>query len=218
MEHALKNMAGEAIGTIELPERVFAVPMNQALVHQVMVGQRANARKGTADTKTRGEVSGGGRKPRPQKHSGRSRQGSIRAPQWRGGGVVFGPHPRSYKHHTPKKMRRHAIRCLLSDKVASGRLTVVDELALQKPSTRGLVEVLQRLGAGPSVLVALESMEPAAHLSARNLERVRVAPANLLNVLDLMNYDHLVMTRAAVERVEALWAQERPRRKLEAPA
>ena len=213
MDYPLKNVAGEQVGTIGLADELFAVPMNPPLVHQVMVAQRANGRKGTADTKTRGEISGGGRKPRPQKHSGRSRQGSTRAPQWKGGGVVWGPHPRSYKQHTPRKMKRQAVRCLLSEKAATGQLTVVDQLSLEQPSTRQLQEILQKLSAGPSVLIALEAMEQATQRSARNLERVRVAPAELLNVLDLMNYTHLVMTQDAVRRAEALWAQERPRHK-----
>ncbi|MSQ41293.1 MAG: 50S ribosomal protein L4 [Dehalococcoidia bacterium] len=214
MQYPLKNMTGEEIGVIELADAVFALPMNHAVVHQAMLAQRANGRKGTAATKTRSEVSGGGKKPRPQKHSGRSRQGSIRAPQWKGGGVVFGPHPRSYRQHTPKKMRRLAIRCLLSEKASTGHLLVLDQLVLEAPSTKKLQEILNTLSTGPSVLIALEAMESSAHLSARNLQRVRVAPADLLNVLDLLNYDQLVMTQAAVQRVEDLWAQERSHRKI----
>ena len=218
MEYPIKNSAGEEIGTVQLHDRVFAVPMNRALVHQVMVAQRANGRKGTANTKTRSLVAGGGRKPYRQKGTGRARQGSIRSPQWRGGGIVFGPQPRSYKQHTPKKMRRLAIRCLLSEKAATGHLTIVDQLTMDQPSTKGLMGILQNLSVGPSVLIALREMEQTAHRSARNLPKVRVAPADLLNVLDLMNYDHLVMTQEAVQRAEALWAEERPRRKVEVAA
>ena len=216
MEYPMKNIVGEDIGSIGLDDRAFSVPMNTAVVHQVMVAQLANARKGTASTKSRNQVSGGGRKPHPQKGTGRARQGTIRAPQWRGGGVVFGPHPRSYKQRTPKKMRRLAIRCLLSEKVSTHRLTVVDQLSMEQPSTKEIKGVLERLGAGSSVLIALEQADQVVHRSARNLAKVRVTPTDLLNVLDLLNYDHLIMTQEAVHKAEALWAQERPRRKVAA--
>lgn len=214
MEYPLKNATGELIGTIKIHDRVFGVPMNKAVVHQAMVAQRANSRKGTANTKTRGLVSGGGRKPWRQKGTGRARQGSIRSPQWRGGGIVFGPLTRSYKQHTPKKMRRLAIRCLLSEKAATGHLIILDGLSMDHPSTKGLISILEKISAGPSTLIALEEMEQSAHRSARNLPKVRVAPAALLNVLDLMNYDHLVMTQQAVQKAESLWAEEPSRRKL----
>jgi len=215
MHYSLKNMDGEEVGAIELHDRVFGVPMNQSVVHQVMVAQRANARKGTASTKTRSMVAGGGRKPWRQKGTGRARQGSIRSPQWRGGGVVFGPHPRSYKQHTPKKMRRLAIRCLLSEKVTMGCLTVMDQLTMERPSTKKLKSILHNLSAGSSVLIALEHMEQTVHRSARNLGKVRVAPVSLLNVIDLLNYDHLIVTQDAVQKAEALWAHEPLRRKAE---
>ena len=222
MEHKLKNTNGEDIGSIELDDSVFGVPMNKGLVHQVMVAHRANARKGTAHTKTRGEVSGGGRKPRPQKGSGKSRQGSIRSPQWRGGGTVFGPRVRSYKQQTPKKMRRLAIRCMLSDKVSNDSLTIVDDLTIQSFSTKSVNTTINQLGLPSSVLIATgdvtqgsESSEleqarinyRTLHRSARNIEQVRVTKASLLNVLDLMNYDHLLMTEGAIAKVQQLWSQ-----------
>jgi large subunit ribosomal protein L4 len=222
VEHKLKNTNGEDIGSIELDDSVFGVPMNKGLVHQVMVAHRANARKGTAHTKTRGEVSGGGRKPRPQKGSGKSRQGSIRSPQWRGGGTVFGPRVRSYKQQTPKKMRRLAIRCMLSDKVSNDSLTIVDDLTIQSFSTKSVITTINQLGLPSSVLIATgdvtqgsESSEleqarinyRTLHRSARNIEQVRVTKASLLNVLDLMNYDHLLMTEGAIAKVQQLWSQ-----------
>ena len=224
MEHKLKNTNGDEIGLIELDDTVFGVQMNKGLVHQVMVAHRANARKGTAHTKTRGEVSGGGRKPRPQKGSGRSRQGSIRSPQWRGGGTVFGPRTRSYKQQTPKKMRRLAIRCMLSDKVSNESLTIVNEFTLDSYSTKSVVATMVQLGLSASVLIATGDIDKTLasseldqaqleyrtlHRSARNLSKVRVTKASLLNVLDLLNYDHLLMTEDAIARVQQLWSQSK---------
>lgn len=224
MEHKLKNTNGDEIGLIELDDTVFGVQMNKGLVHQVMVAHRANARKGTAHTKTRGEVSGGGRKPRPQKGSGRSRQGSIRSPQWRGGGTVFGPRTRSYKQQTPKKMRRLAIRCMLSDKVSNESLTIVNEFTLDSYSTKSVVATMDQLGLSASVLIATGDIDKTLasseldqaqleyrtlHRSARNLSKVRVTKASLLNVLDLLNYDHLLMTEDAIARVQQLWSQSK---------
>jgi large subunit ribosomal protein L4 len=224
VEHKLKNTNGDEIGLIELDDTVFGVQMNKGLVHQVMVAHRANARKGTAHTKTRGEVSGGGRKPRPQKGSGRSRQGSIRSPQWRGGGTVFGPRTRSYKQQTPKKMRRLAIRCMLSDKVSNESLTIVNEFTLDSYSTKSVVATMDQLGLSASVLIATGDIDKTLanseldqaqleyrtlHRSARNLSKVRVTKASLLNVLDLLNYDHLLMTEDAIARVQQLWSQSK---------
>ncbi len=222
MQHKLKNTNGDDIGSIELDDSVFGVPMNTGLVHQVMVAHRANARKGTAHTKTRGEVSGGGRKPRPQKGSGRSRQGSIRSPQWKGGGTVFGPRVRSYKQQTPKKMRRLAIRCMLSDKVNNEALTVINDFTLDSFSTKSVITTMNQLGLPASVLIATGDIDRngeagditqaqlnyrTLHRSARNIAKVRVTKASLLNVLDLINYDHLLMTEDAIAKVQQLWAQ-----------
>lgn len=194
------------IGTLEVSDLLFAVPMNTSVVHQAMVRQRANARRGTSSTKTRGEVSGGGIKPRPQKHSGRSRQGSIRAPQWRGGGIVFGPHPRSYRQRMPKKMRRLAIRCVLSDKVRENQLTLVQALDLPQSKTQEMKRILQTLGATSSVLLVTPEVDERVVLSARNLERVKTLPAPNLNVLDILDHSRLIMTVGAIRKAEELWA------------
>ena len=151
MNIEVKNIKGESVEEIEIRDDVFGVPMNSVLVHQVVVGQLANARQGTAKAKTRSEVSGGGRKPRPQKGTGSSRQGSIRSPLWKGGGVTFGPSPRSYRQRTPKKMRRAAIRMTLSDKVREGTLIVLQDLTLDSPKTKDFVAMMQALDVERSV-------------------------------------------------------------------
>ncbi len=184
---------------------VFGVPMNQSLVHQVMVGQLANARQGSAATKTRGHVSGGGAKPRPQKHSGRARQGSIRSPQWRGGGVVFGPTPRSFRQRTPKRMRRQAMLAVLSDRAREGALVVLERLELESMKTKEMAEGLRALGAESSVLLVGDGADPAVLRCARNIPRVKMLPAALLNTVDLLNHRMLVMTVDAVRKAEATW-------------
>ncbi len=194
------------MGTLEVSDLLFGVSMNRSVVHQAMVRQRANGRQGTSSTKTRAAVSGGGAKPRPQKHSGRSRQGTIRAPQWRGGGIVFGPTPRNLRLRMPKKMRRLAIRCLLSDKARGDRLTLLQALALSEVKTREMKEVLSSLHATSSVLLVTPETDQNVVLSARNLERVKTLPANNLNVLDILEHDRLIMTVDAVRRAEELWA------------
>lgn len=207
MQLPLRSVQGEVVGQVELDEHVWGVPFNHAVVHQAYLRQRANARQGTADTKTRSEVSGGGVKPRPQKHTGRSRQGSIRSPQWRHGGVVFGPHPRSYRQDMPKRMRRLALRCLLSSKVQEEKLVIVDSFGLSEPNTKEMARILNVLGVTGSALIATREPEPAVVLSARNLPRLRTQPAAYLNVVDLMHHDYLVMTQDAVRRAEELWGQ-----------
>lgn len=141
MQVSVRNMAGETVSEIELRDDIFGVEPHQAVMHQAVLRQLANARLGTADTKTRGEVSGGGRKPWRQKHTGRARQGSIRAPQWKGGGVVFGPHPRSYRMHMPRKMRRLALRSALSAKAADSSIVLLENLALEVPKTKGMLNL-----------------------------------------------------------------------------
>ncbi|MBI4233457.1 MAG: 50S ribosomal protein L4 [Chloroflexi bacterium] len=212
MELPVKNPRGEVVRSIQVSDAVFGVPLKGALVHQVMVGQLANQRQGTHATKDRGEVRGGGRKPWRQKGTGRARQGSIRAPQWRHGGVVFGPTPREYRQYTPKRMRRLAIRSLLSEKARNGEITVVDALDLAAPKTKEMKGVLQALGIQKKCLILLREPQQGVVLSARNLPGVKACPAHVLNTLDLLNYDHLLITEDGVRRVEELWAQERPRR------
>ena len=206
MKLPVKNIQGEVVGQTEVSDALVAVPMNQALLHQAMVMHQANQRQGTHSTKTRGQVSGGGRKPWAQKHTGRARQGSTRAPHWRKGGVVFGPHPRSYRQRMPKKMRRLAIRCALSDKVREERLTLLEGLTLEQPKTRVMAEVLRNLGVASSALVVMPQRNATVSQSLRNLQHIKALPANLLNVLDLLRYDHVIMTVDALRRAEALWA------------
>ena len=206
MQLPVVDTQGATVGTLEVSDLLFDVPMNRSVVQQAMIRQLANARQGTSSTKTRAQVSGGGAKPRPQKHSGRSRQGTIRAPHWRGGGIVFGPHPRGFLQRIPKKMRRLAIRCLLSDKVREDRLTLMQALDLPQARTKEMKHILESLGATTSVLLVTPQKDETVVLSARNLERVKTLPAPNLNTLDLLNHDRLIMTVDAVRKAEELWA------------
>src|SRR4030043_443724 len=160
MELPVRNVLGETVDHIQVEERVFALPFNESVVHQAMVRQLANARQGTADTKTRGEVSGSTRKVYRQKHTGRARRGNIRSPLLRGGGVVFGPHPRSYRQRMPKKMRRLAVKCLLSAKASSGELVIVDRFQLKEPKTAEMAQILKALDVKASSLVVTLKPEP----------------------------------------------------------
>lgn len=197
-EVQVKNMRGEVVGTMQLDDRVFAVEPHRAVLHQAVVAQLANQRRGTADTKTRGEVAGGARKPWRQKGTGRARQGSIRAPHWRHGGVVFGPHPRDYHQDLPRKMRRLAMRSALSSKLAEGAVTVVDRFELPVPKTREMERALQALGAADGALVLLPARDEAVQRAAANLPRVRVVTPGGLNLLDVMNYNHLLLTADSI--------------------
>lgn len=213
MELPLKNVQGATVGSIEVSDAVFGTPLNTAVIHQVMVAQLANKRAGTHSTKTRAEVSGGGRKPWRQKGTGRARQGSTRSPQWRTGGVVFGPKPRDYSQRTPKKMRRLAIRSLLSQKVRDGEVTVVEEFRLPEPKTREVLRALEGLEISVKCLVVNAALSQKELWQAcHNLQRVKSVPASTLNTVDLLNYTHLVLSVAAVRCIEELWAQDRPRR------
>lgn len=198
------NVKGEVIDHIELDDDVFGVSRNDAVLHQALVMQLANARQGTASTKTRGQVAGGGRKPFRQKGTGRARRGSETSPLLRGGGVTFGPHPRSYRQAMPKKMRRLALRCALSDKVVSGEMIVVDDLALSEPKTREMASILAALGVGPSVLIVTAEPDLNVYKSARNLEQTKIVPANMLNIVDILSHQKLVLTLAAVQRAEEM--------------
>ncbi len=198
------NIKGEVVDHIELDDDVFGVSQNDAVLHQALVMQLANARQGTASTKTRAQVAGGGRKPFRQKGTGRARRGSETSPLLRGGGVIFGPHPRSYRQAMPKKMRRLALRCALSAKVVSGEMIVVDNLALSEPKTREMASILTALGVGPSALIVTAEPDLNVYKSARNLERTKTLPANMLNVDDLLSYRTLVLTLAAVQHVEEM--------------
>jgi len=201
----VSNIKGEIIDRIEVNETVFGIPFNMAVVHQALVRQLANSRLGTADTKTRGEVSGSGRKIIPQKHTGRARQGSIRAPHRRGGGVCFGPHPRSYYQAMPKKMRRLALKCVLSAKLRDGELVIVDNLTPPQPKTREMAQVVDNLGGDSSALLVTAQAEPVVVRAARNLPGIKTLPAPLLNVADLLSHRKVIMTVGAVRKAEEIW-------------
>ena len=205
MNIEVRNIKGESTEEVEIQDEVFGVPMNSSLVHQVIVGQLANKRQGTAKVKTRSEVSGGGRKPWPQKHTGRSRQGSIRSPLWKGGGVTFGPSPRSYRQRTPRKMRQAAIRMTLSDKARAGSLIILDSLALDSPKTKDFVAMMQALGVERSILLVGDGAEHGTLRAGRNVQGVDMLPADLLNAVDVLNHRTLIMTLDAVRKAESLW-------------
>ena len=217
MRLPLWNSAGETVDTIEVSDSLFDVPMNRALVHQVAVSHMANARQGNASTKTRGMVSGGGKKPWRQKHTGRARQGSNRSPQWRGGGVVFGPHPRDYSQRIPKKMNRGAITCLLSQKAREEKLIVLDNFQLDGAKTRAMAKVLANLSVVTPALLVTRSSQADVVLSARNIPRVKTLPSPQLNPLDLLNHDRVIITAEAVRRAEELWASGEVRVETDAP-
>ena len=208
MQVSVYNIKGEVVDQIELDESVFGLVPNESVVHQALVRQRANARAGTANTKTRGEVSGSTRKLFRQKHTGFARAGSRRTPTRKGGGVAFGPRTRSYKQAMPKKMRRLALKSVLSAKVADGELLVVDSFGLEQPRTRQVVDTLRALGVKSSAL--LVSAEPDVNFikSARNIEGSKTLPAAMLNVVDLLSHKTLLMTVDAVRRVEAIWGKK----------
>ena len=205
MKLDVRNMSGAVVDDIEVLDDLFDAPMNAALVHQVMVGQLANKRQGTAKVKNRSEVAGGGAKPRPQKYTGRSRQGSIRSPQWRGGGVVFGPTPRSYRQRTPKRVKRQALKMVLSDKAREQQLVVVDELSISAAKTKELAQALNALEVGSSVLLVSDGTNDAVVRAARNIPKTRTLPVDLLNTVDLLNAKSVVISIDAVRKAEQMW-------------
>lgn len=206
MQISVRNPQGEIVGEVEVSDALFGVPMNQDVVHQALVRQRANARAGTASTKKRGEVRGGGRKPWRQKGTGRARSGSIRNPLWRGGGTTFGPKPRSYRQAMPKKMRRLALRCCISDKVTSDHLIVIDGLRIDEPNTKAMALVMSNLGLERSTLLVTREPDVGIVASAKNIQRVKTLPVSYLNVVDLLSHQNLVITLDALRRAEAIWA------------
>lgn len=209
MKVPVYSLSGEVVKHIEVSDHVFAVPFNEAVVHQAVVRQRANARQGTASAKTRGEVVGSSRKLYRQKHTGMARAGRRRSPTRRGGGVTFGPRPRSYRQEMPKKMRRLALRCALSAKARDKELTVLEKLELAHPKTREMAGVLAALGVDSSALIVTGKPEENVVKSARNLAGVKTLPANILNVVDILTYKRLLMTEAAVRRAEELWGPQK---------
>ncbi|MDA8354224.1 MAG: 50S ribosomal protein L4 [Firmicutes bacterium] len=198
---------GSQVGELELSDSVFGIEPNEAVLHEAVVMQQASLRRGTHAVKNRAAVRGGGRKPWRQKGTGRARHGSIRSPIWVGGGVAFGPTPRSYSYKMPKKMRRLAIRSALSSKVKADDLVVLDKLALDQPKTKEMVKVLSGLNADRKALVVGSEYDENVALSARNLPGVKYIDAQGLNVLDVLNHDKLIITRDAVSRVEEVLAK-----------
>lgn len=196
------NQTGSAAGEIELNEHVFGIEPNEAVLFEALVQQRASLRQGNHKVKTRAEVAGGGRKPWRQKGTGRARQGSIRSPQWRGGGIVFGPTPRSYSYKLPKKVRRLALRSALSSKVRDEEMVVLEALAFDAPKTKEFTKVLKDLSISKKALFVTADLDETVALSARNIPGISVVTANGINVLDLVGHDQLVLTKDAVKKIE----------------
>ncbi|MED3561236.1 50S ribosomal protein L4 [Bacillus xiapuensis] len=203
---SLLNQAGSQVGEIELNESVFGIEPNQHVLFEAIIMQRASLRQGTHKVKGRSEVRGGGRKPWRQKGTGRARQGSIRSPQWRGGGIVFGPTPRSYSYKLPKKVRRLAIKSALSSKVVEENILVLESLTFDAPKTKEFKSVLGGLSVEKKALIVTADLDENVALSARNIPGVTVVTADGINVLDVVNHDKLIMTKAAVEKVEEVLA------------
>lgn len=199
------NMEGSAVEDIELNESIFDVEINEHCVYLVVKNILANRRQGTQSAKTRAEVRGGGRKPWRQKGTGRARQGSIRSPQWKGGGVVFAPKPRDYSYGTPKKVRRIAMKSVLTSKVQEGELIVVDNMTLEAPKTKDFVKILNGVKATPKTLVVLAENDKNIINSGRNIEGVKFTLVNTLNVYDMLKYDTLLVTKDALDKIQEVY-------------
>jgi large subunit ribosomal protein L4 len=212
MEAQVFDTTAQSVGTLTLDETIFGIEPNLPVMHQAHLRQRNNARAGTSNTLTRGDVRGGGRKPWRQKGTGRARQGSTRSPQWRGGGVVFGPHPRSYAQDMPKKMRRLAIRSVLSVKARDEQLVVVQGLADMEPRTKNMLTLLGGLPAagernrGTLIVIGPQQEQAAIYLSANNIPDVKVIRAGYVNIHDVLTHDRLLLTPEAVETIHNLWS------------
>ncbi len=200
------NMEGKKVSDVELSDNVFGIEPNEAVVHSVLVNYLANQRQGTQSTKTRSEVSGGGRKPWRQKGTGRARQGSIRAPQWVKGGIALGPKPRSYKYTVNKKERRLAIRSVLSSKVLENNLVVLDKAEMKEIKTQAMVKTLENLKVEGKTLILLPEKNENVQKSARNIKDVKTTLVNTINVYDLLKYNKLVVTLDAVKKLEEVYA------------
>ena len=202
----LYSRTGEEIGQVELPEMLFSAPINTAVLHQVVIAQLAGRHLGTHDTKKRGEVAGGGKKPYRQKGTGRARQGSTRSPQFRGGGVVFGPQPRSYAQRLPRQMRRLALVGALTSKLDDDAIRVIDGFGLEGPKTRDIVSIIEALGRSEGrVLIVAPATDETLILSARNLPRVEVIRADSLNVVALLNADTVLIEQPALTKMEEVY-------------
>ena len=212
MQAPVYGLTGEVVDNVEISDVVFGVPFNEAVVHQAVVRQRANARQGTHSTKTRGEVVGSTRKLFRQKGPGNARAGAITSPLRRGGGITFGPKPRSYRQAMPKKMRRLALRCALSAKLRDGELVILESLEMEEPRTSELAGILKAINVDSTALVVTSDSRPNVVKSARNLPGIATSPAPILNVVDVMANRMVVMELAAVRKAEQIWggAQEAP--------
>jgi large subunit ribosomal protein L4 len=204
-EIEVKDRNNNTVEKIHLSEDVFGVKAKQGVIHEAVVNYRANQRQGTHATKTKGLVSGGGKKPWKQKHTGRARSGSNRSPIWRGGGTIFGPQPRDYSYNPPKKMKKLALMAALKEKLTGGEIVFIDNLSVDKPKTKDIIILLRNLGLqGKSVLIILPDKDDAVILSARNIPGVAVARAFDLNAYDVLTYTTLLMTKEAVKKLEGL--------------
>jgi len=210
MQAPLYNLAGEVVGNIDISDSVFGVPLNEDLVHQAVLRQLANARQGNASTKTRGEVNGSTRKLYKQKGTGNARAGGRKSPTRKGGGSVFGPHPHSYRQAMPKKMQQLALRCALSAKMNDGDIKILESFKLDKVKTRVMAGVLDALKVEKTALVVTSKSNSNVVKSSRNLPGVKTMPANILNVVDVLNHRTLLMEVAAVRKAEQIWGQVAP--------
>lgn len=201
----LFNKEGQKVGDFQLSDNVFGVEVNKEVLHQVVVAQLANKRQGTQSSKTRAEVSGGGRKPWRQKGTGRARQGSIRAPQWIKGGIVFAPKPRDYSISIPKSMKRVAMKSALSSKIEENEIVVLENLEIDAPKTKEIIKMLDAFNAKKTLIVTKESNKNV-YKSARNIEGVAVIPVNNINVYDILKYDKFIITKDAVSKIEEVYA------------
>ena len=199
------NKEGNKVADMELNESVFAAEVNEYALHQVVVALLANKRQGTQSTKTRSEVRGGGIKPWRQKGTGRARQGSIRAPQWIKGGIVFAPKPRDYRVSVPKSMRKVAMKSALTSKVQENQMIILESLNFEAPKTKNIVEMLKALEANKALIITAESNE-VVYKSARNIQGISIIPANNINVYDLLKYEKLIITKDAVSKIEEVYA------------
>ena len=201
----VKDLTGAVKGSIELSDEIFGIEPNEVAMSTVVRNQLANRRQGTQKTKTRSEVSGGGKRPYRQKGTGRARHGSTRSAQYVGGGIIFGPTPRSYSYTVPKKIKRLALKSALSSKVADQKMIVIENMDLSEVKTATVAKALKAIGAGDSSLIVLESVNRNAELSARNIKDVKTALVNTINVMDILKYDSFVATKAAVEKIEEVY-------------
>lgn len=211
MELQLNNTSGDVIKRVQVSDAVFGVAFNRSLVHQAMVMYSSNLRQGTHNTKTRKEVSGGGAKPWRQKHTGRARQGSIRSPQWRHGGVVFGPKPRSHRRDMPKKMRQLALRCVLSQKVRDEKLILIEDLGALDGRTKTMAQTLSNMRIIDSSLIITKDPHTSTVRSAHNLPKVWTLPVALLNARELLKYGTVLITLEALRKAEEMWAPKTTR-------